>query len=326
MNILTKPVGEKDRKLIIHPKDAVLRSGMVRSANGDIEIVDPKAVKIKSGLYCIERKEQGHRHFLVREQGKPPAVYGRRLNVEKTYTNIYPKLEKSVVAKIWYMMPENTVFDFELCWPGHPDSEVTTAIKECPEDLHPYIFSVPILEGKPMMGSDSMGWFEGRRWLQDFVGKEYMTKGFKPIELGADTKESIKTLEALLNIADGKGWEGFVLKGMFCDDWWKLKGINEADVFVTGFKISTAETRKGLPTGVKIAVLDEDEKVVDMGNVAGFSLELMNDMKNNPEKYLNKVMRVVYQEIAGKGKMKHGFFNCWRDDKNWQSCSINQFQ
>lgn len=324
MNILTKPVGEKDRKLIIHPKEAILRKGIRRNQKGELSIIDPKAVKIPDGTYCLERKEQGHRHFLVRgEDNDVAAVYGRRLNVDKTYTNIYPKLKASPLAKIWYQLPKNTVLDFELCWPGHPDSEVTTAIKECPEELHPYFFSAPIVEGENMMGKNSDAWFEGRKQLRKWVGKEYMTKGYKPIYLEGENKA--KVLTHLLRYADKMDWEGFVLKELFCDGWWKLKGTNEADVFIIGFKISKAETRMGLATAVKIAVYKKGE-VFPMGNVSGFKVEVMEDMTAHPAKYMNRALRVVYQEIAGKGKMKHGFFDGWRDDKSPSECSYAQFE
>ena len=146
------------------------------------------------------------------------------------------------------------------------------------------------------------------------------------------------TLEALLNMAELQHQEGYVLKVMACDGWWKLKGINEADVYVTGFKISDADTRKGMVTAVEVAVVNKEHYSVNMGNVSGFNLEEMGKMteaynkygltRNGPNKnpYFGKVLRVIYQEIAGQGKMKHGFFDCWRDDKNQTSCWTTQFK
>lgn len=326
MNLLTKPIGEKDRRLIIHPKEAVLRNGIRRDSEGRLEIVDPKAIKIPDGIYCIEDKEQGHRHIWCCDKEGNYHLYGRRLNVQQTYTDILPKLNGKVTC--FPPLPPESALDFELCWPGHPDSEVTTAIKDHPEELHPYFFAILIWKGSLVIGDNSFEWFSGRRHLEHHVGKKYMTKGYKPINLDSSTKagkqKKLWVLETLLNKAEEKGKEGFVLKEMMSMGWWKLKGINEADVFVTGFKISDSETLKGLATGVKIAVY-KDGKVFNMGNVSGFDRETQTDMAKNPDKYLGRVLRVVYQEIAGKGKMKHGFKDSWRDDKNKESCTFDQF-
>jgi hypothetical protein len=329
MDRLTKPVGEKDRKLIIHPKEAVLREGVRRDKANQLYIRGEEFIKLPDGEYVPERKEQGHRAIYCRDAEGNMHLYGRKLNVKKSYTDIWPKMQGNPHFR---SLSPLTALDLELTWPGHPDSEVTTALKECPRELKPYFFAPLIVEGTLMIGDNSPTWIEGREWLRKWVSPDNMTKGYKPLYIAGKKKLSI--LQALLNIADHSGYEGYVLKGAACADWWKLKGVNEADVFVIGFKVSTAETRKGLVTAVQIGVLDKEGKIKDMGNVAGFSLDVMNEMaearakfgmtKKNP--FLYRTLRVVYQEIAGQNGLKHGFYSCWRDDKNWESCSEDQFQ
>jgi ATP-dependent DNA ligase len=330
MNLLTRPVGEKDRALLVHPKPAVERKGLKR-VDGLLTIADPKAIKIKMPNILIpELKEAGHRHFLARDKKGNYSCFGRRLNVNKTYTDIYEKIKD--MPHPW--LPKETVIDFELVWPDHPDSEVVTAIKECPEELRMRCFAVPIYKGQSCVNSDIVDYIQGRNRLVRLVGTDLVTKKYKPISISKDTV--IHVLEYLLNTAEFMGVEGFVLKAFHCKEWYKLKGINEADVFITGYKISKAETRMGMVTAVKVSVMDGEE-IKDIGNVSGFNLEQMNEMteyynyydaKGNVEEnpYWMKTLRIVYQEMAGKGGLKHAFFDSWRDDKNYGLCSIDQFK
>lgn len=327
MNLLTKPTGEKDRALIVHPKPAVERKGISR-IKGLLTITDPKAVKIKDGIYIPEFKEAGHRHFFCRGAKGYYHMYGRRLNVNQTYTDIWPKLKGIDYPEL----PLETVVDMELLWPGHHDSEVTTAIKECPDQLVMRCFSVPIYKGVLLIEEDTEDWVHGRIRLHHVVGKERCVKAYKPITIAGDNKKFV--IQILLRIADHKGFEGYVLKEFANRNWWKLKGIQEADVFVVGFKISNAETRKGMVTAVKVGVYDDNKKMKKIGNVSGFNLDEMEAMTEAYIKYrddiknpfLGKVLRIRYQELAGRGGLKHAFRDCWRDDKSPNSCSINQFK
>jgi hypothetical protein len=324
MDILTKPVGEKDRRLIVHPKPAVEREAIRRNQNtGRLEITNPDLIKIKPGTYYPEVKEAGHRCLYCRDKDGQYHVYGRKLNVKLTYTDIYPKLLKSHLAQI--TIPKESVLDLELVWPGHPDSEVATAIKECPEKLIPKIFAAPIWEGDELFGEKSLSYVAGRQILFDAIeNQSFLTRRAHPVMVGGPAF-SANNLASLLNTAEKFNIEGWVLKGASCDQWWKLKGAKELDAFITGFKISDAETRKGLVTALYIGLYYGD-KVVELGSCAGLNLELMEKITANQKKYLNRVIRVQYQEVAGKGKLKHGFFDCFRDDKNKESCTVEQLK
>ncbi len=328
MSLLTKPVGSKDRRLIIHPKEAVLRSGICRNSEGLLSIVDASAIKIPYGSYIPERKEEGHRHIYCRDKDGKYYLYGRRLNVQGTYTNILPKVKGCPNLP---ELPLETALDLELIWPGHPDAQVSSAIKDCPDQLKPMFFAVLIHKGNLLIGQDSLYYPMGRSLLRDLVDLNNMTKSYGAVILTENNRKVM--LEKMLRFADSHKFEGFVLKGKACDDWWKLKGLCEADVFVTGFKVSSAKTRMGMITAVEIAVYDDNGQIIDMGNVSGFSVEEMIKMmeahtkygttKNNP--YMFKVLRVVYQEMAAQKKLKHCFKDSWRDDKNDTECLYSQF-
>jgi ATP-dependent DNA ligase len=329
MSILTKPVGSKDRKLIIHPKEAVLRAGIRRNPEGLLSIVDESMIKIPYGSYFPEVKECGHRHIYCRDANGNYHMYGRRLNVQGTYTDILPKIQRCPNLP---KLPEETALDLELIYPGHPDAQVSSAIKDCPDKLQPIFFAVLIHKGEVLIGDNSMDYMSGRKLLESLVDKGNLATKFSATIFNKENRKH--KLEVLLRYAEGMGQEGFVLKAAACDDWWKLKGLCEADVFVTGFKVSSAKTRMGMITAVEIGVYDDNGKIIDMGNVSGFPVEEMMKMmeahtkfgttKNNP--YMFKVLRIIYQEMAAQGMLKHAFKDSWREDKNHTECLYSQFQ
>jgi len=327
MYLLTRPVGEKDRTLLVHPKPAVDRKAIKK--DGDKIVIDEKGIKLKKfKTLNVEEKSAGHRNFLCRNLEGNYCCFGRRLNVKNEYTDIWPKICKMDYPEI----PKETVIDFELIWPGHPDSEVTTAIVECPEELKMRCFAVPIYKGHIQILDSSLSYTEGRLQLLELVGKENCTNRYGTIENNFDLR---KNLEKYLNYAQKNSLEGFVLKEESCKGWYKLKIADEADVFIMGFKISNAETRKGMVTAVKVGVM-KDNKPTYIGNVSGWNLVEMNLMTTaynmmkitgKESSYIHQVIKIQYQEMASQGGLRHAFRceNPFRDDKNWQSCNWEQF-
>lgn len=330
MNILTKPSGTKDRKLCVHPKYAVPRKGMKRK-DGRVYIEDEKSIDIPAGRYFLEVKEQGHRHLYCRDSEGNYHIYGRRLNVKQTYNDILPKCKGMPLPDL----PKNTVVDFELIFPGHPDSEVVSAMVggkyDCPEKLRMKAFSIPIYKGQALINERSLSWESGRRLLKKVVGRDNMCTAYNAVEI-TDVNR-VYVLEKLIKKAEDMGIEGWVLKEMACEGWWKLKGIYECDVFITGFKVSDAETRTNMITSVSFSVYNKAGKEIPMGNTSSFDLPKMNDMTEAYNKYgggvenpnIGRVIRVIYQEMSSKNKLKHGFFDAWRDDKGKESCTLEQF-
>ena len=330
MNLLTKDSGE-NRKLVVKPVDICSRSNIRPDAKGMLRFQDIDKLKLYNTIVYPEVKEQGHFTLYCRDSEGHYKVYGRKQNVNGYYIDIRDKLCRCNFTQC--TIPCGTVIAGELVWPGHPDSKVPTAIKECPEELDFKAFGVPIYKDVALFGEKSITYPRGRRLLESVLPPEFWIKSLDPVQLG-DKEQTAEALEYFLQLAKKQNWEGLVFKQKAYDGWWKLKGIREADVFVTDFKVSESETQKGLVTAVSIAVFNENGKEVDMGSVTGFSLqekELMTieykafgtDADNN--RYMRRPLRVCYQEIAGRGKLKHAFFDGWRDDKSYTECSSEQF-
>jgi hypothetical protein len=328
MNILTRPAGES-RKLLIHPNKLLSRSCMRRDSSGIMRITDPEAVKLVKRLrqdgpikLYREVKQQGHRHFYCRDLDGHYRLYGRRLNIDEEYPDIMDKFHHNGKT-LFPVLPKGTVVDCELIWPGHPDSEVPTGIKNN-EALQIVAFGIPL---SPVCSTINLNlsYKSGRSFLYDYLDDKFIIEedGFIVLK----ENNIIEVIENLLEEAEEEDIEGWVLKEKAFSGWWKVKLVDEMDVFVTGFNISESETRYGMVTSVKIGKL-KGKEIIDLGKVSGFDESEMDRMtiqydmfeESVRNRFMRRVLRVQYQEIASKGKLKHAFFDGWRDDKNWKDC------
>lgn len=332
MNVLTKSTGKR-RRLISAPDAGVKRESIQPS--GDGFVVKPDGVLLPAGRrYFIETKEQGHFHYFARNIDGEYSMYGKRETVCGNYRDIWPLVEKGLKDKLPGIPPE-TAFAIELIWPGHQDSKVPTAIKECPEQLEIRALAVAIYKGVLIAGTD-MGYTRGRRILKHCFESHQIVElhGAIDIEYG-DAERNAKVLSYWLERAKLEEIEGYVLKSAHYSGWYKLKGIRECDAFVIGFKISESDTYYGQVTSLELGMWDEDaQKTIPVGRASGFPDELKNQLTasykehgtevTNP--FMFKACRVTYQEIGTRGGIKHGFFDGWREDKSSEDCLLEQLQ
>ena len=323
MDILTREYGSKEkRKLLVKPRELIGRDNI--SIGDEFQVRRPDLLPFSYPCtYHLETKEQGHFHFLCRDAGEKYMVFGRRLNVEGGFTDIASDLVGRMSLP---HLPPETVLAFELVWPGHPDSSVPTAIKSCPQELVVKAIGLPIYKASILFGRSSLKYFPGRELLESVMGFPELCVEYQGSFTWNNMNEAARDIAMLLTRAKKENLEGFVLKGKHYADWWKFKVLRDADVFITDFNISDAETRAGLVTSVDVGVMDVDgETIVNMGSVSGFDLEEMERMTQSMSAYKDAVLRIVYQEVAAQGKLKHGFFAGWRDDKNTWECTVEQF-
>lgn len=328
MNVLTVPKGSKSRAMRCHPKDAVKRSAL-EVIGGQVRITDPSGVRLNhSGEMYAETKLQGHRYVYARREDGEYVLFPRGLTVDNVYNDRYAQIVTGGMSAPG--LPYGTAVDCELIWPGHPDAHVSTAIAKCPDKLRLKAFAIPIHIGMSLF---DVPYSYGRVVLEKTVRENYRVPVGKKISIPEDDN-IIRVLEGLYSLAREEKVEGYVLKGGHYFDWWKLKGVHEADVFVLGFKISEAETRYGMVTAVEVGCVNEKGSIIYMGNVSGFDLDEMEEMtsayKRHRDRKSNRFMfrplRVVYQEMAAQGKLKHGFFDSWRKDKLMNECLTGQFE
>jgi ATP-dependent DNA ligase len=350
MNTLTRKAGAT-RKLVCHPKKLIERDDMIlENFHGDKPIVPEFCFHSsvpRVARFVVETKLQGHRYFFCRDAAGVYHLYSRRLNVAGQFTD-------ALVDKIkcsWQEIPafkrleRGTCLDGELTWPGHPDSAVPTAMVNCPTELEYTPFAIPFANG---VDARAFSYGEARDLIRCY--------GFQPVDVTLKTQPicSRQELQALVDMllrkAREENVEGYVLKVLGGSDlgsyrphyedvlWYKIKTILECDAFVTGFKVSDSETKGGMVTALEIGVYEKTEtdlfRIVHLGSVSGIDDALSTRLTSaylsfgnrvgNP--YFRRPLRVLYQERASQGKLKHGFFDGWRDDKTRHDCTMDQFQ
>ena len=312
MDVLTRSTGES-RVLRVKPKKCIGRS-YLRPEGDSLVVTDENKIKIPNGEYFTENKSAGHFHVYARNSDGYYSMFGRRLGVDGQYIDIYPKLKGRTPLP---ELPNETAVSLELVWPDFPDSSVPTAIKECPEELRAEAFGLAIYRGESYVDIEEP-YRNARKKLIQLFGLENLIPSIGALYLDRRTKKA--TIEGLLTSAKRHGLEGYVLKNFAYKDWWKLKGLHEADVFITGFKISKSETYYGQVTAVEVGVYDDEGNVIPMGRVSGFKDFEKTAMTNDSHQYMNRTIRVLYQERASQGLLKHGSFESWREDKSAKEC------
>lgn len=82
----------------------------------------------------------------------------------------------------------------------------------------------------------------------------------------------------------------------------------------------------GWKTAIEIGAYNDEGKLVKIGTVSsGLTDELREDFKNNPSKYLNKVVELQCMEKDSKEHtLRHPFFKRFRDDKNEKDCTFKE--
>ena len=101
--------------------------------------------------------------------------------------------------------------------------------------------------------------------------------------------------------------------------WLKLKKFDTVDVFVTGI-VETKEMRStGIPRSWSVAVYDDNEQVVELGNV-GSMVERVDPRKVKK----GSVIEVRFQEVTRDKKLRAPFILRIRHDKTPDECLLSQ--
>lgn len=82
----------------------------------------------------------------------------------------------------------------------------------------------------------------------------------------------------------------------------------------------------GWPSAIEIGAYDEKGKLQFLGTVSsGLTDEDKQDMKNNPEKYLHKVISLDCMSLNKQDHtLRHPVFKAWREDKSAKDCLISE--
>jgi len=258
----------------------------------------PKAKAFKPGknmFPClVEEKLDGMRIELSKG-----FCCSRKQSAEGYWVNFYKDLPEHI-----QMLAKDFPMDGEILWPGHPASDVKTAIiAESPE-----LIFVPYrkvgFSGFPHEHYEELSGLGSRQPILPF-GFEYITA---------------PDADSLLELASVRGFEGWILKERWSSEtWWKLKLEETYDLVVTGINIATAGQHYGKLKSLICSAYVNGEFVI-VANVSGMDNETRYSVTEND---IGRVVEVKANLLASKGRLRHPRFIRWRDDKPASECIIN---
>lgn len=244
--------------------------------------------------------------------------------------HVFTKNDKDVTDKIWQIqhirnvlvkLPNQSIVFAELHFPGGFSTDVPTMLNNADERLQLTAFAAPMVDGENMVDARLPGVM---LILQDYgVGVSH-TRILNSIRTVVKSEQ-----EELIQLAIEDRLEGYVLKEGHMTGWYKLKPVKELDAFVIGTCQSFSAQHYGGLKSIQVAVLDDNGKIHDLGQVgSGFEADYRAQFNTKEKRatLTNRVCEIQYDSIAANGKLRFPRFIRWRDDKDKKDCATEQFE
>ncbi|MCK9458746.1 MAG: hypothetical protein M0R80_03840 [Proteobacteria bacterium] len=144
--------------------------------------------------------------------------------------------------------------------------------------------------------------------------------------------------EEYFNTIVANGGEGIILKNTkspYAKDWIKIKKEATHDCVIMGFEDPTKITKKSSGEESTSRLYDNgwigaikfgqfyDEKLIEFGTCSGMDDALREEISNNKERYLGKVIEIKANDRFPTGRFRHPRFLRFRSDKNAIDCVYN---
>lgn len=205
-------------------------------------------------------------------------------------------------------LPPLTSLDGELYVPGKPCTDVVSHRKERSTELRFIPFAMPVIQNTYCYEDD----------IDEIDAKILSWTGIEPVERHLFFPED--TQEKFLDLANRLAIEGFVLKKGHYHDWWKVKRTKTLDAVVMDLKEGN-NSNAGKYSSVVIGLYDGTELKELTAIGMGFTHAQIDLLGKND---IGRVVEIEYQSVASQGKLQHGRFLRWRDDKPAIECLWSQ--
>lgn len=272
------------------------------------DLLKPKDWDGKERPYMyIQQKFDGHRMAMFKQSDGSVKAFGRKVRDDLELLQKYPRLlDHPLVQEFQKQAPKLSSVDCEVYVPEGSVSEVKTALIDASKPLDIKVFAVPFWGGKDFS-----------RLLPTYsyqhIPEPYCVETLK---LATD-KQSESELLAWAIEAE---YEGYVLKQNNYANWWKVKVTHTVDCLVTDV-IDGKGRNLGLIGSLECSVYDPDGNLNVIGNVGcGLTDEMrFGFIGDDP---VGKIAEIEYQSIGANGKIIHGRFIRFRDDKCERECTL----
>ncbi len=272
------------------------------------DLLKPKDWDEKARPYMyVQEKFDGHRMAMFKQPDGSVKAFGRKVRDDLEMLEKYPRLAAHPLVQ-WFQKeaPVLSSVDCEIYVPDGRVSEVKTALLDEELPLGIKVFAAPFWGGKDF----------GKllpTYIAQHVPEPFRVETYK---LDADT-QCKSTMLATANLL---GYEGYVLKQNNYANWWKVKVTHTVDCVVTGV-IEGKGRNLGLIGSLECSVYDPDGNLNVIGNVGS---GLTDDMRIEfiDDDPVGKIVEVEYQALGTNGKVVHGRFIRFRDDKPQHECTL----
>jgi DNA ligase-1 len=190
--------------------------------------------------------------------------------------------------------------------------------QEAGEWLTYRVFDVPVFRGIDIRGKP----LSVRRKVLETVVERMNNEYVEAIEQFPADQIKDKFTEIT-----NEGGEGCIVKDVrqgYGMGWAKMKKSYEVSCFISGFKPGKGKY-KGMVGAIEISVMDGD-KPVAVGFASGFVDSVREDMSEEPENFIGKVVDVYAHEISSGGRLRHPTFYRFRDSIPMSDCTMEKLR
>lgn len=264
----------------------------------------------KHPIRWYQEKKDGYRLTFIREKDGEFVALGRT-------DNYWSLLSGLKLAEPVHDLPEESIIDGELYIPGHPASDVVTAMKNGWKSLKYDAFAVPYLAGECYEDED----------LEE-VNNILQIGGFTTIDpiRSFRNERPEELLYRLLTLAQLEKIEGYVVKNKHYAEWYKIKPEHTCDLVVMDFK-EGEKKYTGMLGALICGAYNEKNELVELASVGGGFDDAQRSILWKPwrrAKLKGEVVEVMYQDVMAKGRLKYPRFLRFRDDKPAKECTLKQ--
>ncbi len=287
--------------------------------------------------YWAEHKFHGCRYLLYSD-GR---LLSRHASVKGT--GFVDKIDRTPhLAAIARALPAGTILDGEVV--SHDFGtvrDVTSILGSSPElaiqkqhergFLEYRVFDIPYIENLDLRKDELFN----RRQALEFLFQRYTFPYMKIAEITRYHKK-----EYYASILE-QGGEGIILKNKYSKYgeqryWVKAKGVEDFDVFISGYKPAEQYSKKvsgivsetefyinGWIGAVEMSMIDAiTGQEVFVGTCSGFTRETRKFISDHKEECLGRVITIMAQSQLKSGKFENPRFDRWREDKHKSECIL----
>lgn len=279
-----------------------------------------------------DEKFDGRRYFHQIRPNKAKHNYVTSRRVSKTSGVMVEKQDSMPFFRDCLFGPKDSVYDGEMCNPnGGSSHEAATAIANDTAIFR--VFDVVRFNGVDVRNRP-----QKERWAMLDLVRPELPKRMVIVPRSRNPRRLLNAVRFL----DG---EGIILKlpdAEYGDGWFKVVSVENYDVVVVGFEMSTSEKygpkgwikgikfaqwvpfdpRQELPAGTHAATSGKGQPMVlkQIGQTSGFNEKLRAEISKNPDKFMGRVMTLRAKGRELSGALRHPRFDSWHPDKNPKEC------